>query len=173
MSRYERVKEILATAAGGSVADYGGLGPFWELPLDRLLTASVGNVRLMAPEEAAGAPSCCARRAAASRSARSGLVAGLRGAAPFDGTRFPRLPWGGSAVAESDVQLIADWIDDGCPVEGSGAEIGAIEASGPVTIEREGYSVYEGVPNEYKYQHGELRQRVNLDCMTPSQLENL
>ena len=174
MTRYERVKEILAAAAGSSRADYGGLGPFWNLPLEQLLGASLYGVRLIAPENTPH--SCCGRQAAEatmSRSARSGLIAGLRGEAPFDGTQFPRLPWGGSVVDETNVQVIASWIDDGCPAEGAGEEIGVFEASGAITIEREGYSVYEGVPNEYKYQHGELRQRVNLDCMTPSQLENL
>jgi tyrosinase len=172
MRRYERVKQILATAAGNSAADYGGIGPFWNLPLDQLLNLSLYDVRLIAPAEEAP-HSCWASPPAKSRSARSGLIAGLRGQAPFDGTRFPRLPWGGNAVAETDLQFIARWIDDGCPAEGSGEEIGALQASGPVTIEREGYSVFEGIPNEYKHQHGELRQRVNLDCMTPSQLENL
>jgi tyrosinase len=176
MNRYQRFKEILNTAAGDSSADYGRLGRFWNLPLEQLLNATLFDVRLIAPERVAQ-HACCgcspADAPSASRAERSGLIAGLRGEAPFEGIRFPRLPWGGSQVAAEDVQFIAQWIDDGCPVDGSGEEIGALSASGPITIQREGYSVYEGVPNEYKYQNGELRQRVNLDCMTPSQLENL
>jgi len=170
MSRYDRVKQILDAAAGDGTADYGALGrSFWNLPLEQLLNASLYDVRLIAPEEAAHSRcGCPPEEPVRSRSARSGLIAGLRGEAPFDGTRFPRLPWGGSAVAERDIEFIALWIDDGCR-----EEIGVLEVSGPVTIEREGYSVYEGVPNEYRYQHGELRQRVNLDCMTEGQLKNL
>ena len=40
------------------------------------------------------------------RGARSGLVIGLKGEWPFDGTQFPRLPWGGEAVAPADVELV-------------------------------------------------------------------
>jgi hypothetical protein len=53
MNRYQRVKEILAVAAAGSQADYGGLGPFWNLPLDQLLHATLYDVRLIAPAEEA------------------------------------------------------------------------------------------------------------------------
>ena len=42
---------------------------------------------------------------------------GLRGEAPFDGTRYPALPWGGRPVAERDITFISDWIDDGCPAD--------------------------------------------------------
>ncbi|HWN41701.1 MAG TPA: hypothetical protein VNW71_05735, partial [Thermoanaerobaculia bacterium] len=58
-TRYERVKEILEGAAGGSTADYGGLGRFWELPLDELLEVKVQGVRMIAPAERAAKPSCC------------------------------------------------------------------------------------------------------------------
>lgn len=170
MNRYERVKEILAAAGAGSDADYGGLGPFWDLPLEQLLNASIYDIRLIAPAQEAPR-SCCARPPAGSRSARSGLIVGLRGEAPFDGARFPKLPWAGSTRRSKRCAVFAEWIDDGCPTEGSGQEIGALKVSGPVTIEQQGYSAYDGLPNEYKYQHGELRQRVNLDCMMPSQLE--
>ena len=114
---YDRVKEILAAAAGDSAADYGGLGRFWELPLDRLLDAKLYTIPLIAPETR---KSCCSHTPdpCATRSARSGLILGLRGAAPFDGAQFPRLPWGGTPVAEEDIQLIADWIDEGCSATG-------------------------------------------------------
>ena len=57
-SRYTRVKAILAAAAGDKPPDYGGLGRFWELPLDAypretppvtLLNARLYGVRLIAP----------------------------------------------------------------------------------------------------------------------------
>ena len=35
------------------------------------------------------------------------------------------------------------------------------------------YGLFEGETSEYKFRQGELRQRVNLDCMTPLQLEKL
>ena len=79
-SRYQRFREILQKAAAGSASDYGGLGPFWDLPLDRLLEANLYGVRLIAPEETKH--SCCSHLPAAvdeNRSSRSGLVLGLRG----------------------------------------------------------------------------------------------
>ena len=176
MSRYDRFKQILDEAAAGSTADYGGIGPFWHLELPRLLDTSLSGIRLIAPEKES-AHSCCGcapAPAAQTRSERSGLIAGLQGEYPFDGQQYPRLPWGGNAVSADNIAFIARWIDDGCPAGGDGAEIGAFElADQPVVVEREGYSLYEGIPNEYKYKHGELRQRMNLDCMTPGQLENL
>jgi hypothetical protein len=48
-SRYTRVKSILADAAGENTSNYGGLGAFWELPLDQLIEAKVFGVRLIAP----------------------------------------------------------------------------------------------------------------------------
>jgi tyrosinase len=58
--------------------------------------------------------SCCGE-GGRSRSERSGLIQGLRGEPPFDGRRFPPLPWGGKRVADADIVFIADWIDDDCP----------------------------------------------------------
>src|SRR5204862_7758071 len=49
------------------------------------------------------------------RGAASGLIKGLKGQFPFDGSQFPRLPWGGEPVSPSDILFIETWIDDGCP----------------------------------------------------------
>ncbi|MBL4671242.1 MAG: tyrosinase family protein [Arenicella sp.] len=50
-----------------------------------------------------------------SRSERSGLIIGLRGQAPFDGTVFPPLLWEAKRdITESEIATIANWIDDGC-----------------------------------------------------------
>lgn len=105
-SRYTRVKAILEAAAGGSASDYGGLGRFWDLPLDALVEAKVFGVCLIAP---AAQASCCG--GGESRSAGSGLIQALRGTPPFDGNRFPPFMWGGSRVAEADIAFIAEWID--------------------------------------------------------------
>ena len=52
------------------------------------------------------------------RSESSGLIIGLRAQYPFDGTIFPPLLWHAARkVTESEIALIADWIDDGCPAE--------------------------------------------------------
>jgi tyrosinase len=76
-TRYQRVREILQTAAGTSKANYGGAGRFWEHSLTAFKATKVHGVAMIAPE----VPSCCADEpgAAASRSNNSGLIRGLRG----------------------------------------------------------------------------------------------
>src|SRR5580692_2647857 len=177
---YEKVREILKAA--GSASDYGGLGPLWELPLARLLEASLYGVRLIAPDETPH--SCCSHMAApvGSRSSRSGLVQGLRGDAPFDGARFPRLPWGGKPVTATDIELIAAWIDDGCVATEKNVEFD-LSAHKPVTIqlapaeqpvaEPEQFAYHAGGANEYMFERGELKQRMNIDCMDDTQLDKL
>src|SRR5215472_19312103 len=112
-SRYARVQDILKKAAGQQPSE--GLGRFWTLSLEKFLEARIFGVRLIAPAVEA---SCCGDPE--SRSAASGLIRGLRGAAPFDGSRFPPLMWGGSRVADAEIAYIAEWIDDGCPTDDRG-----------------------------------------------------
>jgi len=51
----------------------------------------------------------------------SNLVKALEGRAPFGrdigtpGARFPRMPVGFPAMAAADIQVIRDWISQGCP----------------------------------------------------------
>src|SRR5258705_12809671 len=115
ITRYEKVKQILDRGAASSKVDYDGLGPFWHLPLPQFLQVEIYGVRMIAPAEAPAA-SCChggaAEAPADSRSARSGLIRGLRGHSPFDGTQYPPLPWGGQTVTEEDINFISAWIDD-------------------------------------------------------------
>src|ERR1700704_3719731 len=114
-TRYARVKEILgASAQAGIKPGSSTKARFWDASLEDFKQASIYGVRLIAPAQAA---SCCAGE---SRSAGSGLIKALRGEAPFDGSRFPPLPWGGAAVAKADIRFIADWIDDGCPEDDRG-----------------------------------------------------
>jgi tyrosinase len=187
-TRYERVKRILDLAAGESSADYNGQGKFWHLPLPQLLEVEIYGVRMIATPEPA-APTCCHHGEASDehpsrgRGARSGLIIGLRGQPPFDGSQYPPLPWGGEAVSESDISFISDWIDDGCPaddrlitfgLDGTASEA-RLEEIGADNIEPavRGLAVYEGSPNEYGYRYGEIKQRMNLDCLSGPQLEKL
>lgn len=172
-TRYQRVRDILSTAAGDSKTDYGGLGRFWE-SYEKLLLSELGGVRMISPAVVASrepAPE------AAGRGASSGLVRGLRGQPPFDGSHFPRLPWGGKPVAEDDISFISDWIDDGCPQ--ADQEIASLPVQGeqgPVSFQAlpvEPTSSIEVSPNEYKYEHGEIKQRMNIDCMTEAQINKL
>lgn len=181
-TRFEQVQQILKDAAEGCDAAYGGQ-PLWEYSRDKLLESSLHGVRLIAPErEATG--SCCEHHTAEaatdkSRSARSGLAQGFRGQGLFDGSQFPRLPWGCKPIAESDIQFISDWIDDGCPADDS--EPGAYDLisikTRPISIAATLVELEQPVNaidvNEYKYQRGELKQRMNLDCMDDRQLEKL
>src|SRR3954447_21480322 len=100
---YARVRAILDAAAGAAQPGYDGQGRFWDRGPDELAASVIYSVPMVAP---AGTPG---------RGAGSGLVIGLRGQFPFDGTQFPALPWGGQPVAEPDIQLISDWIDAGLP----------------------------------------------------------
>ena len=104
---------------------------------------------------------------------RSGLIQGLRGEPPFDGSRFPRLPWGGRPVPDEGINLIAEWINDGCPR--TDADLASFDLAGttPVTIAPEEFSFADTGVNEYLFERGELKQRLNVDCMTPRQLEKL
>src|SRR3954452_10315629 len=131
LSRYERVKLILNNASGNVAPNYQGQHQFWNLPYAEFLEVVIYGVRMIAPAQsspaAGGSPavkSCCAPAAPGTaaqgtrqpgRGAASGLIIGLRGQPPFDGSQFPRLPWGGKPVALADIAFIEQWIDDGCP----------------------------------------------------------
>jgi tyrosinase len=185
-TRFQQVQQILRDAADGREAAYSGLR-LWEFSRDELLVAKIYGVRLIAPEQEA-TPSCCATTGADAaavkgRGARSGLVQGLRGESPFDGSQFPPLPWGGNPVTDEQIQFISDWIDDNCPTQDEtlGAydfAVGSIQTEqtrsdfAPL-VELRGvrHEFKPATAGEYKFQRGELKQRLNLDCMTPAQLE--
>ena len=178
-TRYQHVIEILDTAAVGGTADYDGKGLFWHLPLPKLMEVEIYGVRMIAPVESAGA-SCCHQVETRSRGARSGLILGLRGESPFDGTQYPPLPWGGQPVSESDINFISEWIDAGCPADDHQTSFlvqvtgtAATETIQADNIEPEArcFEVYEGSPNEYTYKYGELKQRMNVDFMSKSEIE--
>ncbi len=186
MTRYERVKQLLDRGAAGSSVDYDGLGAFWQLPLSQFLQVEIRGIRMIAPAETP-APSCChggdANAVGESRSSRSGLIRGLRGQAPFDGSQFPPLLWGGRSISEEDIGFISDWIDDACPASDHQSTFDVAGTTTPTTIEKidpgnfeevtRTFPVSDASPNEYTYKYGELKQRPNLDCMSAPQLEKL
>ena len=186
ITRYEQVKQILDRAAAGSQADYGGSAPFWHLPLEKFLEANVYGIRMIAAPEAP-VQSCChgptADTAVKSRSARSGLIQGLRGQAPFDGSQFPPLPWGGERVTEEEISFISDWIDDGCPAGDHQTSLTVEKLQTATSLEQlnqdtteelaRTFAVFDASPNEYTYKYGELKQRMNLDCMGETQIDKL
>jgi tyrosinase len=170
-SRHARVKEILNQAAGDSTSDYGGAGQFWNEDLEAFKQARVYGVRMIAPETEA---SCC--HEGESRSASSGLIKGLRGEAPFDGDRFPPLPWGGQRVSEDDIGFIADWIDDGCPGDGAVSaqlEMKARPLSRVKLTDVAEFEAFAAGAKQYAYREGEPRQRANVDCLTEAQVDEV
>src|SRR5712692_10636951 len=173
-TRYARVKEILAAAAKGSAADYGGIGRFWNLPLEKFKKVYVHGEPMIEPE---AEPSCCSDGESQSRSARSGLIKGLRGEPPFDGGRFPRLPWGGKPVGEAEIQFIADWIDDGCPADDHLETKYLQPQSSKLTrVKLADVAEFEAFATgvkRYAYRQGEPRQRANLDCLSEAQVDEL
>ena len=182
-TRFERIQQVLHDAAEGRDSAYGGQA-LWEYSRDKLTESNLHGVRLIAPErEATG--SCCDHHTdntikAKGRGERSGLIQGLRGQGLFDGSQLPPLPWGGKAVADDDIQFISDWIDDGCPADDdkSGAYDLVTLKTRPISISAAqvvelAQPISETDVNEYKYQRGELKQRMNLDCMEENQVEKL
>lgn len=103
------------------------------------------------------------------RGAASGLIKGLKGQFPFDGSQFPRLPWGGQVVSGGDIAFISQWIDDGCPatddapVAGDGRR--AARANGDAD-----HPGYDGSSNDYHDDAGSLKQRKNVKFLTPQEL---
>src|SRR3982750_4135332 len=120
-TRYEQVKEILDRAAAGGTTDYDGKGLFWHLPLSQLMDVEIHGVRMIAPPEAMTVSSSCCHNGvdsgSTSRGERSGLIRGLRGLPPFDGSQYPPLPWGGQIVPDGEIRFISEWIDDGCSAD--------------------------------------------------------
>lgn len=181
VSRFARVQQILRDAAHGRPAAYGGQR-LWEYTRDQLVEAELYGLRLVA---AAGEGACgcgCAAETGA-RSARSPLIQGLRGQTPFDGSQFLQLPWGGQPLSCDEIDFISAWIDDGCPA--AGRDIPLYQQS-PITLEparvaraqvadldRQLQSLTPAAASEYRHQHGELKQRMNIDCMDEAQLEKL
>jgi len=180
-TRYQRVREILNAAAGdNSQADYDGLGRFWDQGLEFLKSARLHGVAMIAAERPR---SCCGHEIQLDhyvRSAASGLIQGLKGEPPFDGSRFPPLPWCGRRVAEADIQFIADWIDAGCPEDGYAAPTAEsfplqleAEAAPPMVVRDNSEFCLAPAGVWRPTRPGELKQRVNLDCLNEAELDQL
>ena len=182
-SRFEEIQDLLKTAAGGDAAAFAGV-TIWDLPYERLLATKLVGLPLIEATQTP-AKSCCGGTAKSVQN-RSALLLGLRGEQPFDGSQFPRLPWGRPPLAADSIALVEEWIADGAPQTDPGGEAYAVAQkdwttdTAYVEVKAEAYSdvaaeyaEYTGLPNEYKFQNGELRQRMNIDCMTEPQLEQL
>ncbi|HEY0547097.1 MAG TPA: tyrosinase family protein [Pyrinomonadaceae bacterium] len=120
------------------------------------------------------------------RGAASGLIKGLKGEFPFDGTQFPRLPWGGSPVASSDIIFIQSWIDDGCPATdadammmqtGAGGEDQPIRVVQSLKLARaqghEEHPLSSKSINEYRNEAGKRKIRKNIAALNDDELKRL
>ena len=190
-SRYERVKQILDNASGDAHPSYQGYDRFWNLPHAQFLQVTLYGIRMIAPSSglslvgAAPAKSCChgpAEPAPAAapqpgRGAASGLIKGLKGQAPFDGSQFPKLPWGGSPVSYDDIAFIEQWIDDGCPEHDPTPQPGAAPgpdrmatlrglASGNIP-----HPLHSGPVNQFQQDAGKIKIRKNVDFLTAEELQ--
>lgn len=146
--RFSEVKNILDSIQGNTIPDYQGLKAFW-CKRSTFLKAVLYGQRMIAPgpchDEGHQNPAtggCCGPSSEnkstegcwptgggrspqnggkkdTSRSEQSGIIKGLRGQAPFDGSIFPPLLWDAQRRATaSEINTIAAWIDDGCPDDG-------------------------------------------------------
>ena len=152
--RYTRIRRILDGAAGKAQPGYDGHGRFWERGAGQLEATVIYGVAMVAPPDTQD------------RGARSGLVTGLRGEWPFDSTQFPPLPWGGARVAEPDIQLISDWIDDGLPETDPPTATCPRLAVKPVPSDPDD-------PNAQLERIGAVKTRQDIEHLGPTELANL
>jgi tyrosinase len=207
-SRYQQVQKILDSASGEAHPSYQGHDRFWHLPYAKFLEVTLYGVRMIAPAApvasafaaplvAAPAPAaspCChapqpkpaapaapnAPQAQQGRGASSGLIRGLKGLAPFDGSQFPRLPWGGTAVSLADIQFIEKWIDDGCPAEDAPAASLGSDAAQPAQTPAQTqalasgtaqFSLDPGPTNASRQASSSLKVRKNINFLSPQELQ--
>src|SRR3954452_23363313 len=150
LERHARVRQILDIAAGSAEPAYDGQGRFWNRSLREFEATEIYGIAMVA------------RPGTPDRGAASGLVRGLRGEWPFDGTQFPPLPWGGTRVAAPDMQLISDWIDAGLP------EADAPEPAAPVEVQAP-----TDDPNAHREQLGAIKARQDVEHLSDTELANL
>ena len=193
-SRHQRFRQIMDAAAGSANADYQGYGRFWNLPLPELRRFELYGIPMMRlsnapPAASAGVAdqSCChASEGAAAGGApadagngahSAGLVRGLRGQFPFDGTQFPPLPWGGSRVSEPDIRFIAQWIADGCPAAEEDAHAGsaavAVSERAALASGHAPHAEFVGPVNQLADDKGTLRVRKNINFLSAEELRRL
>jgi tyrosinase len=165
-----------ASAGGRSCCESGPAGE--EQP-------PTGSPAPPAAEDAA-AHSCCGTSSASAsspgaspargRGAASGLIKGLKGEFPFDGTQFPRLPWGGRPVSGSDILFIEGWIDDGCPATDALAGARA-EVNQPLLMARaqghEEHPLSTKSVNDFSDEAGKVKVRKNIECLSADELARL
>ncbi|MFL6336492.1 MAG: tyrosinase family protein [Pyrinomonadaceae bacterium] len=110
------------------------------------------------------------------RGAASGLIKGLRGEFPFDGTQFPPLMWGGQRVSASDILFIQSWIDDGCPDSDAPETLVSLaQVSLPLALARaqghEEHPLSTKTVNDFSFETNRVKVRKNVECLNAEELE--
>jgi tyrosinase len=186
-SRLERFRAIMEAAAGTSTASYMGHPRFWILPLAELRDFELYGIVMMRARGASQAepqPACChvgdqghASAPTGGGAQDAGLIRGLRGQSPFDGTQFPRLPWGGERVSEPDIAFIAEWIADGCPGPEEDQRPAATAQTSAVTralvTGAAPHALFPGPTNELTRDSGSVKARKNVEFLLPEELRRL
>lgn len=192
-SRHQRFQAIMDAAAGASTANYMNHPRFWTMPLPELRNFELYGIAMMRPGGTPGAASaapaaapqsCChgddrgdAAAPLPGGSAEAGLVRGLRGQFPFDGTQFPPLPWGGKRVTEADIVFIAQWTADGCP--GADEDHGRVQAarvsemSLALAAGHAPHALFAGPTNQVADESGSVKARKNVAFLPPEELRRL
>ena len=115
------------------------------------------------------------------RGAASGLIKGLKGEFPFDGTQFPPLMWGGQRVSSTDIIFIESWIDDGCPA--TDETVKAADGKTQVSLARvnqplahalahghEEHPVSTRPINDFSEDINKTKVRKNIECLNADEL---
>jgi tyrosinase len=149
--------------------------------------ATLASSLMVVPDVSASPPSSCcggtisapvtqsvnsvSSRRNPGRGAASGLIKGLKGQPPFDGTQFPPLPWGGRRATASEIETIEGWIDDGCPDEDVKPPI--VVKDLPLTALHNGDAEYppsSRSTNDIHEEAGTLKKRKNIAFLSADEL---
>lgn len=108
------------------------------------------------------------------RGAASGLIKGLKGEFPFDGTQFPPLMWGGQRVSASDIIFIQSWIDDGCPASDAASPTALAQVSQSLVLALaqgfEAHPLSTKPVNDFAYETNKVKVRKNIECLNDEEL---
>jgi hypothetical protein len=97
-TRFQKVQDIFNNAAVNANPIHGGLGKFWERPLDEFLELEVYGFKII---ELQGE----------NKGKNSNIIKVLKG----ELRDMPRMPLNRLPLSDKDINFIEKWINDGCP----------------------------------------------------------
>ncbi len=115
------------------------------------------------------------------RSAASGIIIGLKGQYPFDGSIFPPLLWDTDNKATTQqIELIAGWIDAGCPLTIEEEDNGSAKAVSLVKVRNQKLALAHGdslhkasdkKTNQDTRKSKGINIRKEISSLTPAELD--